>query len=173
MRLLNLLICTDKELSMKKKNKRLKRSLLLIIVIVTSSILILASYVLQYNKQLMTYQKSLTNLPEVNQVLEISEYSGTESYYVAKVVLTTNQEYYYFIKDNIVEYSYRVDELITSNQAAEKALKTIGKGTVTHYYLGIYEQNPVYEVSISSTNGEEYVIVDAKNGEVVLQFIVN
>ena len=66
-----------------------------------------------------------------------------------------------------------MDELITSNQAAEKALKTIGKGTVTHYYLGIYEQNPVYEVSISSTNGEEYVIVDAKNGEVVLQFIVN
>lgn len=121
----------------------------------------------------MTYQKSLTNLPEVNQVLEISEYSGTESYYVAKVVLTTNQEYYYFIKDNIVEYSYPVDELITSNQAAQEALKTIGEGTVTHYYLGIYEQNPVYEVSISSINGEEYVIVDAKNGEVLLQFVVN
>lgn len=51
---------------MNKKNKWLKRSVLLIIVILCSGLILLASYVLQYNKTLMTYQKSLANLPEVS-----------------------------------------------------------------------------------------------------------
>ena len=63
---------------MNKKNKWLKRSVLLIIVILCSGLILLASYVLQYNKTLMTYQKSLANLPEVSEVLEIAEYSGQE-----------------------------------------------------------------------------------------------
>ena len=83
---------------MNKKNKWLKRSVLLIIVILCSGLILLASYVLQYNKTLMTYQKSLANLPEVSEVLEIAEYSGQEQYYVAKVLLTSNKEYTILLK---------------------------------------------------------------------------
>lgn len=157
---------------MKKKNKRLRRIILFIMVIIASVLIMLASYVLQQNKHLMTYQKSLAKLPEVDQVLEISEYSGMESYYVAKVLLTTDLEYYYFIKDDIVEYSYPVTDLMTAQQAVKQALAS-HQGTVTHYYLGIYDEKPVYEVEISSTRGEEYVIVDAQSGDIVLQFVIN
>ncbi len=156
---------------MNKKNKRLKRIVLLIIVILFSGLILLASYVLQQNKQLMTYQKSLTNLPEVSQVLSISEYYGEDPYYVAKVLLTTNQEYYYFVKDNTVEYSYPIEDLMTAEDATQKALSVVGNGITKHYYLGIYDGKPAYEVLISLEKQEEYVIIDAQTGEVLLQFV--
>ena len=155
---------------MNKKNKWLKRSVLLIIVILCSGLILLASYVLQYNKTLMTYQKSLANLPEVSEVLEIAEYSGQVQYYVAKVLLTSNKEYYYFIKDNTVDFSYPVEVLMTPEQAAQKALSLIGQGIVKHYYLGIYDEKPVYEVLVSLGDEEHYIIIDAKTGDVLLQF---
>lgn len=158
---------------MRKKNKWLKRSILFIVVLLASGIILFASYVLQYNKQLMVYQESLAQLPEVSQVLEISEYYGKESYYVAKVLLTTDKEYYYFIKDNTVEYSYPVEELITGEQAAQKSLSILGQGEIKHYYLGIYEEKPIYEVLISLGNEECYFIIDAKTSDVLLQYSLN
>lgn len=155
---------------MNKKNKWLKRSVLLIIVILCSGLILLASYVLQYNKKLMTYQKSLANLPEVSEVLEIAEYSGQEQYYVAKVLLTSNKEYYYFIKDNTVDFSYPVEELVTPEQAEQKALSMVNQGTSKHYYLGIYDGKPAYEVLVSSGDKDNYILIDAKTGDVLLQF---
>lgn len=155
---------------MRKKNKWLKHGILLIVVLIGSGMILLSSYVLQYDKQLMAYQNSLTQLPEVSEVLEISEYYGKDSYYVAKVLLTTDKEYYYFIKDNTVEYSYPVEELITGEQAAQKSLSILGQGEIKHYYLGIYEEKPIYEVLISVGNEEYYFIIDAKTSDVLLQY---
>ena len=61
---------------MRKKNKWLKHGILLIVVLIGSGMILLSSYVLQDDKQLMAYQNSLTQLPEVSEVLEISEYYG-------------------------------------------------------------------------------------------------
>lgn len=90
---------------MNKKNKWLKRAVLLIVVLLAMGVISFASYVLKYDKQLLTYQESLSKLPEVKKVLEISQYNGEEQYYVAKVQLTSGKDYYYFIKDNTVKLS--------------------------------------------------------------------
>ena len=63
---------------MNKKNKWLKRAVLLIVVLLAIGVISFASYVLQHDKQLLTYQESLSNLPEVKKVLEISQYNGEE-----------------------------------------------------------------------------------------------
>ncbi|MDE5977353.1 MAG: PepSY domain-containing protein [Turicibacter sp.] len=154
---------------MNKKNKFLKRSILLIIVIIGSSLLLFSSYVLKYPNQLMTYQASLAHLPEVSEVLEIAMYEGQEEYYVAKVLLTSGKEYYYFIKDNTVEISCPVEEIMTPEQAEQKALALV-QGRSKHYYLGIYDESIIYEVLISANDYECYVILDAKTGDVLLQF---
>lgn len=76
---------------MKSKNRWLKRFVLLIIVLIISGFLLLFSYVMGHEKSLMNYQSSLSKLPEVEQVLEISEYQGIDAYYVAKVLLTRDR----------------------------------------------------------------------------------
>ena len=66
--------------------------------------------------------------------------------------------------------SYPVEELMTPEQAAQKALSLIAQGIVKHYYLGIYDEKPVYEVLVSLGDEEHYIIIDAKTGDVLLQF---
>ncbi len=157
---------------MNTKTKWLKRMVLTIIVVILSALLILFSYVLGYEKGLMNYQASLSKLPEVESVVRISEYNGVESYYVAEVVLINGSEQYYFIKDNVVEYHVPVEELLTGEEAASYAMANVGAGIVKHYYLGIEDETPIYEVMISSDKGEHYVIVDAKTGKLVSHFII-
>ena len=155
---------------MNKKNKWLKRSVLLIIVLLAIGVISFTSYVLTYDKQLLTYQKSLAKLPEVEKVLEISQYNGEEQYYVAKVQLTSGKEYYYFINDNTVKVSCEVNELITKKQVEEKGASLVDQGVIKHYYLGDYDEVPVYEVLVSDDKADYYVIMDAKSAEVLLQF---
>lgn len=155
---------------MNKKNKWLKRSVLLIIVLLAIGVISFTSYVLTYDKQLLTYQKSLAKLPEVEKVLEISQYNGEEQYYVAKVQLTSGKEYYYFINDNTVKVSCEVNELITKKQVEENVASLVDQGVIKHYYLGVYDEVPVYEVLVSDDKADYYVIMDANSAEVLLQF---
>lgn len=158
---------------MNLKSKWLKRIVLSIIVVILSSLLILFSYVLGHEKSLMDYQESLAQLPEVERVVEIAEYNGTESYYVAKVLLVNEDEHYYFIKENVVEYNIPVEELITGGEAANRALSFAGSGTVKHYYLGLENKKPIYEVMLSAEKGEQYLMIDAKTGELISHFIID
>ena len=158
---------------MNSKSKWLKRIVLAIIVVILSSVLILFSYVFGHEKGLMDYQKSLAQLPEVERVLEIAEYNGTESYYVAKVLLTNESEYYYFIKENVVEYNIPVEELITGEEAANRAVSFAESGTVKHYYLGLENQKPIYEVMLSAEKGEQYLVIDARTGDLVSHFMID
>lgn len=158
---------------MKSKNRWLKRLVLLLIVAVVSAIFLLFSYVMGHEKGLMNYQASLSKLPEVRQVLEISEYHGTDSYYVAKVLLTNETEQYYFIKDNVVEHHIETNKVMDIDSIVNKALSIVGNGKVKHYYLGFLNEDPIYEVLVTTTKGEEYVILNALNGELISHFIVN
>ena len=158
---------------MNTKTNWLKRMVLTIIVVILSSVLVLFSYVFGHEKGLMNYQASLSKLPEVESVIRISEYGGMESYYVAQVVLINGSEQYYFIKDNVVEYHVPVEDLLTGEQAASYAMSNVGSGIVKHYYLGIKDETPIYEVMISSDKGEHYVIIDAKTGKLVSHFIID
>ena len=49
-----------RKLMMNKKNKWLKRAVLLIVVLLAIGVISFASYVLQYDKQLLTYQESVS-----------------------------------------------------------------------------------------------------------------
>lgn len=86
----------------------------------------------------MNYQSSLSKLPEVEQVLEISEYQGIDAYYVAKVLLTNETEQYYFIKDNVVVYQVEINKILSTDAIVNKALSLTGSGKVKHYYLGFW-----------------------------------
>lgn len=158
---------------MKSKNRWLKRIVLVVIVIIISTILLLFAYVMGREKSLMDYQASLAKLPEVNQVLEISEYQGLDTYYVAKVMLTNDTEQYYFIKDNIVVYHMETSEVMAIDSLLNKALIVTGNGKVKHYYLGFLEERPIYEILITTDKGEEYVILNAVDGELISHFIVD
>ena len=103
------------------------------------------------------------------EVLEIAEYSGCRAVLCGKSLLTSNKEYYYFIKDNTVDFSYPVEELMTPEQAAQKALSLIAQGIVKHYYLGIYDENQFMGALVLGDE-EHYIIIDAKTGDVLLQF---
>ncbi len=159
-----------RKLMMNKKNKWLKRAVLLIVVLLAIGVISFASYVLKYDKQLLTYQESLSKLPEVKKVLEISQYNGEEQYYVAKVQLTSGKDYYYFIKDNTVKLSCETKDLMTKKQVEEKVANVIDQGVIKHYYLGVYGETPIYEVLVTNDKGDFYVILDAKTSEVLLQF---
>lgn len=158
---------------MKSKNRWLKRFVLLIIVLIISVVLLLFAYVMGHEKSLMDYQSSLSKLPEVEQVLEISEYQGVDAYYVAKVLLTNETEQYYFIKDNVVTYQVETNKVLSIDVIVNKALTVTGSGKVKHYYLGFLDENPVYEVLVTTSKGEEYVIVNALDGDLISHFIVD
>lgn len=158
---------------MKSKNRWLKRLVLLIIIVAISAIMLLFAYVMGYEKSLMTYQSSLSKLPEVKQVLEISEYNGVESYYVAKVLLTNETEQYYFIKDNVVDYHIETSKVIAVDSMLNKAISVTGSKKVKHYYLGYLDEKPIYEVLVTTDTGEEYVILNALDGELISHFIVD
>lgn len=158
---------------MKSKNRWLKRFVLLIIVLIISVVLLLFAYVMGHEKSLMDYQSSLSKLPEVEQVLEISEYQGVDAYYVAKVLLTNETEQYYFIKDNVVTYQVETNKVLSIDVIVNKALAVTGSGKVKHYYLGFLDENPVYEVLVTTSKGEEYVMVNALDGDLISHFIVD
>ncbi|EFF63013.1 hypothetical protein GMA92_02675 [Turicibacter sanguinis] len=158
---------------MKSKNRWLKRFVLLIIVLIISGFLLLFSYVMGHEKSLMNYQSSLSKLPEVEQVLEISEYQGIDAYYVAKVLLTNETEQYYFIKDNVVVYQVEINKILSTDAIVNKALSLTGSGKVKHYYLGFLDENPIYEVLVTTSEGEEYVILNALDGELISHFIID
>lgn len=158
---------------MKSKNRWLKRLVLVIVLVAVSAILLLFSYVMGHERGLMNYQASLSKLPEVKQVLEISEYHGLESYYVAKVLLKNETEQYYFIKDNIVAHHIETNKVKDIDSIISKALSVVGNGKVKHYYLGFLNEDPIYEVLVTTSKGEEYVILNALDGKLVSHFIVD
>ena len=85
-------------------------------------------------------------------------------------MLTSNKEYYYFIKDNTVDFSYPVEELMTPEQAAQKSPVADSARHSKTLLLRIYDEKPVYEVLVSLGDEEHYIIIDAKTGDVLLQF---
>ena len=42
-----------------------------------------------------------------------------------------------------------------------------------HYYLGFLDENPIYEVLVTTSKGEEYVILNALDGELISHFIID
>ena len=92
---------------------------------------------------------------------------------MAKVLLTNETEQYYFIKDNVVVYQVEINKILSTDAIVNKALSLTGSGKVKHYYLGFLDENPIYEVLVTTSEGEEYVILNALDGELISHFIID
>ncbi len=149
----------------------LKRLVLICLTLVLSFSMILSAYVIKKEHELKEYATSLTMLPEVNEVLSISTFQGSNMYYVAKVRLQNETEQYYFIQDDVVVYHQDVTEFLAIETILSAAQRVV-QGDVKHYYLGLFEDRPIYEVVIGTSNAEHYVIVDAITADVVKEMIV-
>lgn len=138
-------------------------TLMLLITFVTFLFLYAEGHV----ESLRTYQRSIENLPEVREVLEVSRFVGLEEYIVAEVELTNGDRYYYFVKEGLVEGQVAVGDLISRHEAAEVALTLLENNTVRQIHLGIHQDDIIYEVRLS---GAYHVIIDARTGAVLFYF---
>ena len=149
--------------------KWIKRCLVTLLIFGILLVGSLVLYVEEENKAIEQYATSLSALPEVESVQRISKFNGTKTYYVADVTLKSGIEHVYFIhNDQVVHYEPKVN-IQPINKVLE-AVRAINENPVAHYYLGMYEDQPVYEVAVTSKNKTHYVIVDAKTAEVLDEF---
>lgn len=155
---------------MKKNIKWLVIGICVIVVAIVIYMGAVIRYVEQEATTLNNYMASLEALPEVESVHAIHRFNGLESYIVALVELTNSQEAYYFVKDGIVEHYLVSDELITQSQAANIASDLIVGGEVQDNQLGIIEETPIFEVQMTLEDTLYYVIINAVNGNVIMNF---
>ena len=149
--------------------KWIKRCLvtLLIFGVVLFASLIL--YVEQEETTVEQYAASLSALPEIESVQRISKFNGTKTYFVADVTLKSGVKHVYFIhEDQVVHYEPKTN-IQPVNKILE-AVRAVNENPVAHYYLGMYEDQPVYEVAVTSKHATHYVIVDAKSAEILDEF---
>jgi len=162
---------------MKKKKKInykwLKWSVLGAIAVVIALGIMLLIYVAGHQDNLSSYQQSIENLVEVDQVLDFSHYTGQEAYFVARIQRTDGEQYYYFVKDDIVAHQVLVADVITADIAQSVAMESVGSGSILSHQLGIYHDKPIYEVKLRTNEGTDYVIINALTMEIVFQFTLN
>jgi len=136
-------------------------------------IIFILIYEAGYQDNLKAYEHSIENLSEVSRVLEFSEYSGTESYFVAIVERVDEEEYVYFVKDGIVEHQVPVGDLITADEARQIAVEVADSQQIMDTKLGLHEEAPIYEVRLRTAQGVQYVIIDGLTMEIVLNFTLD
>lgn len=155
---------------MKKKIKWLVIGICVIVVAIVIYMGAVIRYVQREATTLNNYMASLEVLPEVQSVHTIHRFNGLESYVVALVELTNNQEAYFFVKDGLVEQYLVSDELITQSQAATIASNLIVGGEIQDTQLGIIEETPIFEVQMTLEDALYYVIIHALSGDVIMNF---
>jgi len=155
---------------MKKKIKWIIIGISVVII----AVLIYAGALVRYADREMgilnIYNASLEVLPEVDSVRFIHRFSGLESYVVALVELSNNQEAYFFVRDGVVQHYIEKSELITEAQAMSVALDLIVGGEIHDTQLGIIDDTPIFEVQIALNNDVYYVVINAVSGNVIMNF---
>jgi len=119
---------------------------------------------------LEAYARSLEGHNEVESVLEISRFSGKEFYIVARVALVDESEFYYFISDEQVSKYLDAADVIGS-QAAKNLAANVATGEILDVQLGLYLEDPIYEVKMRDADDVHYVIVHALTGDIILYFV--
>ena len=161
---------------MKNKKKNLKWiiwSSAGIFTIGISIYIFLLMYIGNHQDNLNSYKQSIGNLPEVAEILEFSHFTGTDEYLVAKVRRTDDAEYIYFIKNEVVAQQFPVSDFIGEEMAQSIALNATESRELQYVTLGMYFENPIYELKFITERGAEYLIIDAQTGEILLQFTLD
>jgi len=155
------------------KRKRLKKRLMGGIAIVVALLiagLSLAVMAKQQENQLLAYARSLGNLPEVGQVLAISEFVSHEPAIVARVELVSGEEHLYFIQEDTVVLQLPASEILAP---AAVMNDVFGTTEIVRYSLGLYGERAIYELVANTESGVNYVWVDARTGDIILSFVLD
>ena len=126
-------------------------------------------YTHQFENQLLAYARSLANLPEVEEVLAVSEFTGSKRYIVARVRLIGGEEHMYFVHDDVVATQIPVTELI---EVESVMMEVFGTTDIVRYSLGRHGGDIVYELVANTPEGVNYVVANALSGQVVMSFIL-
>lgn len=153
------------------KKKPLLKWLGLILIIIMVWIVSFLIYVGREHSERETFRRSLENMPEVQYVLALNQFHGAESYWIAEVALEDGTQMYYFIFEAQVIHQVPVGDLMTPAQAEAIALSGFG-GTSVHYFLGFFQNTPIFEVALNTSEGVRYVIVDAKTREIAFSYLL-
>ena len=142
----------------------------------------LLAHVNRYNQELETYKASILQIDEVESILDFQIFHGLDTYVVAKVNLIDNQTFYYFIKDQVVAHYVLTSDLLTENDVLLIA-KNQWSETINDFYLsdatknytiklGVLEQQVIYEVSVTFENETHFIVIDAVEGAIILNFSI-
>lgn len=145
----------------------------------TSVIIILLTYAITLVRYaeteitaLAAYQASIENFSEVKSVLNIHRFNGLESYIVAKIEHESGEEIYYFIFDDAVKHYFFARQLLEEQEAENIALNLIDEGEIIKVQLGILNETPIFEIQIEQEEKVYYIVINAKNGALIMDFYV-
>ncbi|MCL1948341.1 MAG: hypothetical protein FWF59_01225 [Turicibacter sp.] len=127
-------------------------------------------YANSHERRLLSYARSVANLPEVSVVLAISSFDGPENYLVARVQLVDGSQQVYFIQDNTVAQQVLASDLMSADQLIAKHMPEVD---VVRNSLGRMGGEPVYELVANTPDGVKYVVANALTGEAVLSFTLD
>jgi len=153
--------------------KKIKWIILILLstgIIFLTFIVTLLRYAETEAELLENYRTSLMALPEVASVGDVRRFNGLESYIVANVILETGYEVYYFVFQETVQHFFFASRLISEDEAQTIAERLIRNGEISRTQLGILDEMPIFEVQIQVEDAIHYIVIDAQNGEVIMNF---
>ena len=112
---------------------------------------------------------SLEAMSGIDSVESIHRFNGLESYIVARV-LYDQQEVYFFVRDGTIQHYIGSAEMLAESDAQNIAVNFISGGDIHHTQLGIIGETPIFEVQIALGDARHYVVINAKSGNVIMNF---
>ena len=169
---------------MKAKMKQIKPKMKQILMVIAVIFIVLLTYMALVMRVINTeegaladYARSIAGLSEVEEVIDLHRFHGTESYVVAQVVLRDGQEFYYFVREETVKYYVASEDLVEEEQVLATMWSTISDEGISQMeaeligiQLGILNEDVVFEVRVRLDEQVHYVVVDGRTGDVLLHF---
>lgn len=155
------------------KQKRWNKWVVWLLGGLTATVVFALSLVLMVHgdqSRLQGYARSIGNLPEVAQVLAVSQFMGTEPVLVSRVVLLNGEEHLYFIQGDTVVLQLPASEIVPAAALMEDLF---GTTDIVRYGLGLYGERAIYELVANTQSGVNYIWVDALTGEILLSFVLD
>jgi len=153
--------------------KKIRWALLAFIIggiLIITYIVTLVRYAESENRAFNNYTKSLLAMSDVNEVNSIHRFNGLKSYIVANIVHTNGEDVYFFIRDGIIQHFFFTENLIALDDANNVAQQMNPNARIVNTQLGMLDEKPIFEVKLEEKNITTYIVLDAKNGRVLMNF---
>lgn len=153
--------------------KRISLTVLLAVMItgaILTYVVTLVRYAETETTALNQYRISIAAMSDVETVHSVHRFNGLESYIVAAITHENGENLYFFIRDGQVLHFFFITDLINSAAANTIATGQIPTGEIHRTQLGIIGVTPIFEVQINHDGNVHYIVINAENGEIIMQF---